>query len=173
MIGPIHPEVRIGHVHLTVSNLERAVKFYRHALGFEVTQRSGTSVAFLSAGGYHHHIGLNTWAGEGAPQPPRGRTGLYHLAILYPNRRELARAFKRLFDHGVPIEGASDHGVSEAIYLRDPDGNGIELYCDRPRDEWPRVGGQLRMTTQPLDLDGLLAELHDFDPKRKASSQER
>ena len=167
----IHPEVRIGHVHLTVSNLERSLEFYRDALGFEITQCYGSSAVFLSAGGYHHHIGLNTWAGEGAPQPPPGRTGLYHFAILYPSRRELALAFKRLFDHGVPIEGASDHGVSEAIYLRDPDGNGIELYCDRPRDEWPRAGGQLRMTTKPLDLDALLAELHEFEPKREASLQ--
>src|SRR5580765_5580895 len=167
MTPAIHPEVRIGHVHLTVSNLERALAFYRDALGFEVTQQAGSSVAFLSAGGYHHHIGLNTWAGEGAAGPPAGRTGLYHLAILYPNRRELARAFKRLFDHGVPIEGASDHGVSEAIYLRDPDGNGIELYHDRPRDEWPRDGRQLQMITRPLDLDGLLAELHDFEPSAK------
>ena len=160
MTAPVHPEVRIGHVHLTVSNLERALKFYRDALGFEVTQRYGTSAAFLSAGGYHHHIGLNTWAGEGALQPPPGRTGLYHFAILYPNRRELARAFKRLFDHGVPIEDAWDHGVSEAIYLRDPDGNGIELCRDRPQEEWPCANGGLRMTTRPLDLDGLLAELH-------------
>jgi len=172
MTSAIHPEVRIGHVHLTVSNLERAVKFYRHALGFEVTQRYGTSATFLSAGGYHHHIGLNTWAGEGAPQPPPGRTGLYHFAILYPNRRELARAFKRLFDHGVNIEGASDHGVSEAIYLRDPDGNGIELYRDRPQEEWPRVNGEFRMTTRPLDLDGLLAELHDREPERETALQE-
>src|SRR5436853_483558 len=163
MTAPIHPEVRIGHVHLTVSNLERALEFYRDALGFEVTQRYGTSAAFLSAGGYHHHIGLNTWAGEGASQPPPGRTGLYHFAILYPTRRELARAFKRLFDHGVAIEGASDHGVSEAIYLRDPDGNGIELYRDRAREEWPRVNGELRMTTKPLDLDCLLAELLDSE----------
>ena len=153
MTAPIHPEVCIGHVHLTVSNLERALEFYRDALGFEVTQRYGTSAAFLSAGGYHHHIGLNTWAGEGAAQPPPGHTGLYHFAILYPNRRELARAFKRLFDHG----------VSEAIYLRDPDGNGIELYRDWPEEEWPRVNGELRMTTRPLDLDGLLAELHEFE----------
>jgi catechol 2,3-dioxygenase len=166
MATPIHPEIRIGHVHLTVSNLERALTFYRDALGFEVTQRYGPSAVFLSAGGYHHHIGLNTWAGEGAPQPPPGRTGLYHFAILYPNRRELARAFKRLFDHGVPIEGASDHGVSEAIYLRDPDGNGIELYRDRDAAEWPRVNGQLEMTTEPLDLDCLLAELHDSEPKQ-------
>ena len=172
MTATIHPEVGIGHVHLTVSDLERALQFYRDALGFEVTQRYGSSAVFLSAGGYHHHIGLNTWAGEGAPPPPPGRTGLYHCAILYPTRRELARAFKRLFDHGVAIEGASDHGVSEAIYLRDPDGNGIELYRDRPPDEWPRVAGQLRMTTKPLDLDGLLSELHDFESKPETSLQE-
>jgi len=171
MTTAIHPDVRIGHVHLTVSQLDRALEFYRGALGFEVTQRYGSSAVFLSAGGYHHHIALNTWAGEGAPPPPRGRTGLYHLAILYPSRRELARAFKRLFDHGVPIEGASDHGVSEAIYLRDPDGNGIELYCDRPRDQWPRLDGQLQMTTRPLDLDGLLAELPELE--RDLSPQER
>jgi catechol 2,3-dioxygenase len=172
MTTAIHPEVRIGHVHLTVSNLERALQFYRDALGFEITQRYGESAVFLSAGGYHHHIALNVWAGEGAAQPPPGRTGLYHLAILYPSRRELARAFKRLFDHGVAIEGASDHGVSEAIYLRDPDGHGVELYRDRPQDEWPRVNGQLRMTTGPLDLDGLLAELHDFEPKPETSLRE-
>ena len=169
MSSAIHPGVRIGHVHLTVSNLDRGLKFYRDVLGLEVTQRYGRSAVFLSAGGYHHHIGLNTWAGEGASPPPAGRTGLYHFAILYPSRRELARAFKRLFDHGVAIEGASDHGVSEAIYLRDPDGNGIELYWDRPREEWPHVDGQLRMITQPLDLDGLLAELHDFEPKAETS----
>ena len=172
MTSAVHPEVHIGHVHLTVSNLERALRFYRDALGFEVTQRYGDSAVFLSAGGYHHHIALNTWAGEGASPPPPGRTGLYHFAILYPNRRELARVFKRLFDHGVAIEGASDHGVSEAIYLRDPDGNGIELYHDRPRDEWPRADGQLRMTTRPLDLDSLLAELHDFRPRTETSLQE-
>ncbi|HTD68475.1 MAG TPA: VOC family protein [Candidatus Limnocylindria bacterium] len=173
MNAVIHPKICIGHVHLTVSNLERALKFYRDAFGFEVTQRCGGSAAFLSAGGYHHHIGLNTWAGEGASQPQPGRTGLYHFAILYPNRRELARAFKQLFDYGVCIVGTSDHGVSEAIYLRDPDGNGIELYRDRPREEWPRVGGQLHMTTAPLDLDGLLAELHDFEPKRESSLREK
>jgi len=172
MTTAINPEVRIGHVHLTVSNLERALRFYRDALGFEITQHYGSGAVFLSAGGYHHHVALNTWAGEGAPQPPPGRTGLYHFAILYPSRRELARAFKRLFDHGVAIEGASDHGVSEAIYLRDPDGNGIELYHDRPREQWPRVGGRLRMTTKPLELDGLLTELHDFEPKRATSLQE-
>ncbi|HMJ89833.1 MAG TPA: thioredoxin [Candidatus Acidoferrum sp.] len=172
MKAAIHPEVRIGHVHLTVSNLERAINFYRDALGFEITQRHGGSAVFLSAGGYHHHIGLNIWAGEGAPQPPPGRTGLYHFAILYPNRLELARAFKRLFDHGIPIEGASDHGVSEAIYLRDPDGNGIELYRDRPQSEWPRVNGELRMTTAPLDLDGLLAELHESAPKQETQENQ-
>ena len=159
----IHPEVRIGHVHLTVSNLDRALQFYRDALGFEVTQRYGMSAVFLSAGGYHHHIALNTWAGEGAAQPPPGRTGLYHFAILYPTRAQLATAFKRLFDHGIQIDGASDHGVSEAIYLHDPDGNGIELYWDRPREEWPRLNGELRMQTAPLDLDSLLGELNRFE----------
>ena len=167
----LHRDTRIGHIHLTVSNLERALKFYRDALGFEVTQRYGSGAVFLSAGGYHHHIALNTWAGEGAAPPPPGRTGLYHFAILYPSRLELSRAFKRLFDCGVAIEGASDHGVSEAIYLRDPDGNGIELYRDRPRAEWPRAGGQLQMTTGPLDLDGLLAELHDFEPEKETSQE--
>jgi catechol 2,3-dioxygenase len=171
MTTAIHPETRIGHVHFTVSNLERALKFYRDALGFEVTQRYGTSALFLSAGGYHHHIALNVWAGEGAAQPPPGRTGLYHFAILYPNRRELARAFKRLFDHGVAIEGASDHGVSEAIYLRDPDGNGVELYRDRDPAEWPRVKGELRMTTKPLDLDCLLAELLDSEPTHRTEDK--
>lgn len=169
----LHPEVCIGHVHLTVSNLERALAFYRDALGFEVTQRYGESAIFLSAGGYHHHIALNTWAGEGAPPAPPGHTGLYHFAILYPSRRELASALKRLFDHGVAIEGASDHGVSEAIYLRDPDGNGVELYRDRPRDEWPREDGQLRMTISPLDLDGLLRELDDSHPKPEISSRKQ
>lgn len=168
MNTPIHPQVRIGHVHLTVSNLERALGFYRDVLGFQVTQRFGSSAVFLSAGGYHHHIALNTWSGEGAAPPPPGHTGLYHLAILYPSRRELALAFQRLFGHGVPIDGASDHGVSEAIYLRDPDGNGVELYWDRPASEWPRAGGELRMTTEPLDLDGLLAELHRPCPQRSA-----
>ena len=159
MNTPIHPEARIGHVHLTVSNLERAVTFYRDALGFEVTQYHGRQAAFLSAGGYHHHIALNTWAGEGAPPPPPGRTGLFHLAIVYPSRLELARAFRRLLDHGATIEGASDHGVSEAIYLRDPDENGVEIYRDRPREEWPRRNGRLAMVTEPLDLDSLLGEL--------------
>jgi catechol 2,3-dioxygenase len=172
MKAAIHPEVRVGHVHLTVSDLERSLKFYRDVLGFELTQRYGTGAAFLSAGGYHHHIGLNTWAGEGASPPPPGRTGLYHFAILYPNRRELARAFKRLFDHGVPIDGASDHGVSEAIYLHDPDGNGIELYHDRSQEEWPRVNGQLQMSTKPLNLDGLLSELNESNPKQEMNENQ-
>lgn len=156
----IHPETRIGHVHLKVSDLDRAVAFYRDAFGFEVTQRYGGSAAFLSAGGYHHHLGLNTWESRGGQPPPPGATGLYHFAILYPDRRELARALKRLVDHGVAIDGASDHGVSEAIYLHDPDGNGIEFYRDRPPDEWPRdTNGELVMVTEPLDLRALLAEL--------------
>jgi catechol 2,3-dioxygenase len=157
---PIHPETRIGHVHLKVSNLPRAIAFYRDALGFELMEMYGDSAAFLSAGGYHHHLGLNTWESRGGPPPPPGTTGLYHVAILYPTRQELARALKRLVDHGVPIDGASDHGVSEAIYLRDPDGNGIEIYRDRPREEWPRdADGNLLMTVDPLDLRGLLGEL--------------
>ncbi|HTR21111.1 MAG TPA: VOC family protein [Gemmatimonadales bacterium] len=150
---------RIGHVHLTVADLDRALRFYRDVLGFEVTARYGPDAVFLSAGGYHHHIGLNTWAGRNAPAPAPGTTGLYHFAILYPDRRALAAALRRLLDHRIPIEGASDHGVSEAIYLRDPDGNGVELYRDRPQAEWPRgPGGELQMFTRPLDLDGLLGE---------------
>jgi catechol 2,3-dioxygenase len=156
---PIHPDVRIGHVHLKVSDLERAVAFYRDVLGFEVTTRYGTQAAFLAAGGYHHHIGLNIWESRGGTPPPPGHTGLFHVAILYPDRRELARALQRLIAGGVPIAGASDHGVSEAIYLSDPDGNGLELYVDRPRAEWPVVNGELRMTTGPLDVAGLLATL--------------
>jgi catechol 2,3-dioxygenase len=155
----IHPDVRIGHVHLKVADLERAVAFYRDVLGFEVTQRYGSQAAFLSAGGYHHHIGLNTWESRGGGSSPPGHTGLYHVAILYPSRRELARALQRLAAHGIPMTGASDHGVSEAVYLNDPDGNGLELYVDRPRAEWPVVDGELRMHTAPLDLDGLLATL--------------
>jgi catechol 2,3-dioxygenase len=156
----IHPETRIGHVHLKVSDLARSVAFYRDAFGFEVMQYYGDSAAFLSAGGYHHHLGLNTWESRGGPPPQRGATGLYHFAILYPSRTELARALKRLIDHGVAIDGASDHGVSEAIYLHDPDGNGIEIYRDRPPDEWPREeDGELSMITRPLDLRALLAEL--------------
>lgn len=160
---PIHPRTVIGHVHLTVADLDRALRFYRDALGFEITQYYGDSAVFLSAGGYHHHIGLNTWAGRGAPPPPPGTTGLYHFAILYPNRRELARAVRRLLDHGIALDGASDHGVSEAIYLRDPDGNGVELYADRPPEQWPRRNGTLAMVTRPLNLPGLLAELDASD----------
>ena len=154
----IHPDVRIGHVHLKVADLERAIRFYRDVLGFEVTQRYGEQAAFLSAGGYHHHIGLNTWESLGANPPPARTTGLYHLAILYPTRAELADALRRLVKAGIELEGASDHGVSEALYLRDPDGNGVELYWDRPKDQWPRTpGGELAMGTKALDLDALLA----------------
>ena len=155
---PIHRGVRIGHVHLKVADLERAIAFYRDVLGFELTQRYGREAAFLSAGGYHHHIGLNTWESAGGSPPPPQSTGLYHLAILYPTRAELADALRRLKRAGIPLEGASDHGVSEALYLRDPDGNGVELYWDRPKEEWPRTAsGELKMTTEPLDLESLLA----------------
>ncbi len=155
----IDARTRIGHVHLTVANLERALAFYRDVLGFEVTTRYGREAVFLSAGGYHHHIGLNTWAGEGAPAPAPGSTGLYHVAILLPDRRALATVVRRVIDRGIPLEGASDHGVSEAVYLRDPDGNGVELYRDRPEREWPRgPDGTLVMVTRPLDLPALLAE---------------
>ena len=153
---PIHPAARIGHVHLKVADLERALKFYRDVLGFEVTQRMGNRAVFLSAGGYHHHLGLNTWESAGGPPPPPGATGLYHLAILYPTRTELGDALRRLRKAGIPLEGASDHGVSEALYLRDPDDNGVELYWDRPKQEWPRTrDGELAMFTRPLDLDAL------------------
>jgi catechol 2,3-dioxygenase len=148
----------MGHVHLKVANLERALGFYRDLLGFELTQRFGSSAAFLSAGGYHHHIGLNTWESDGGQPPASGTTGLYHLAILYPTRAELGDALRRLQEAGIPLEGASDHGVSEALYLRDPEGNGVELYWDRPQEEWPRTAdGGLAMYTRPLDLDSLLA----------------
>jgi catechol 2,3-dioxygenase len=158
MAKVIHPDVRIGHVHLKVADLERAVRFYRDVLGFELTQRYGNQAAFLSAGGYHHHIGLNTWESAGGKPPPSGSTGLYHLAIAYPTRAELADALRRVVDAGISLEGASDHGVSEAIYVRDPDGNGVELYWDRPREQWPRTPkGDLAMVTQPLDLDDLLS----------------
>lgn len=156
---PVHPGVRIGHVHLKVADLERGIAFYRDVLGFDVTQRYGGQAAFLSAGGYHHHIGLNTWESQGGSPPPRGTTGLYHLAILYPTRAELADALRRLMDADIPLEGASDHGVSEALYLRDPDGNGVELYWDRPKEQWPRTpAGELNMGTESLDLDSLLKE---------------
>lgn len=155
----IDPGVGIGHVHLKVADLDRALGFYRDVLGFEVTQRMGNSAAFVSAGGYHHHIGLNTWESAGGSPPPAGTTGLYHVAIRYPRRCALADALRRLIDAGIPLEGASDHGVSEALYLRDPDDNGVELYWDRPEAEWPRTrDGQLAMTTGRLDLDRLLAE---------------
>ena len=155
----INPGVRIGHVHLKVADLERAIGFYRDVLGFELTQRFGRQAAFLSAGGYHHHIGLNTWESLGGSPPPAGTTGLYHLAILYPTRAELADGLRRLIKAGVELDGAADHGVSEALYLRDPDGNGVELYWDRPQDQWPRTAeGELAMYTRALDLDGLLAE---------------
>ena len=156
---PIIAGTRIGHVHLKVADLDRALGFYCGVLGFEVTQRFGRQAAFLSAGGYHHHLGLNTWESAGGSPPPAGATGLYHLAILYPTRAELAEATRRVLAAGVELDGASDHGVSEAIYLRDPDGNGVELYRDRPKDEWPRTpAGELAMFTRALDLDGLLKE---------------
>lgn len=155
-----HPETKIGHIHLTVSDIEKSLKFYRDLLGFEVTQYYGNSAVFLSAGGYHHHIGLNTWNGQGASPPPPGHTGLYHFAILYPGRKELARVVKRLYEVNYKIEGASDHGVSESIYITDPDGNGVELYADREFEEWPIDSeGHLNMQTSRLDLLGLLAEL--------------
>jgi catechol 2,3-dioxygenase len=156
---PIADGVSIGHIHLKVANLERAIAFYADVLGFEVTERYGRNAAFLSAGGYHHHIGLNTWDSHGGQPPPAGATGLYHAAILYPTRADLADALRRLLAHGIRIDGASDHGVSEAIYLRDPDGNGLELYYDRPRDQWPRnADGSLAMFTTSLDLESLLSE---------------
>ncbi|QFU15566.1 VOC family protein [Microvirga thermotolerans] len=159
---PIHPGVRIGHVHLKVADLERALAFYCGVLGFELMQRYGTQAAFVAAGGYHHHIGLNTWESAGGRPPPPGTTGLYHVAILYPTREALADALRRLVVAGILLDGASDHGVSEALYLRDPDGNGIELYWDRPEEQWPRSpDGQLLMTTRRLDLENLLALAKD------------
>jgi catechol 2,3-dioxygenase len=155
----IDPAVRIGHVHLKVADLERSLRFYRDVLGFEVTT-TRPGAAFLSAGGYHHHLALNTWESAGGRPPAPGTTGLYHVAILYPSRRLLADALRRLIEAGIPLEGASDHGVSEALYLRDPDDNGVELYRDRPKEEWPRdAKGRLAMTRDPIDLRGLLAEL--------------
>ena len=159
MSEAIHPGVRIGHVHLKVADLDRALAFYCDVLGFEVTQRYGREAAFISAGGYHHHIGLNTWESLGGSPPPPGTTGLYHLAILYPSRAELGDALQRLIRAGIALDSASDHGVSEALYLRDPDENGVELYCDRPPKQWPRNDdGQLAMFTRPLDLDSLMKE---------------
>lgn len=157
----IHPEVTIGHVHLTVSDLDRSLTFYRDLLGFEVTARYGASAVFLSAGGYHHHIALNTWAGKGATPPPAGHTGLYHFAILYPTRKELALILNKLIDAQYPLTGTADHGVSEALYLNDPDGNGVELYVDRPRSDWKvKNDGDVEMVTEPLDLESLLKELN-------------
>lgn len=154
---PVPSATVVGHVHLKVSDLDRAIDFYSGVLGFQVTQRMGSSAAFLSAGGYHHHIGLNTWESRGGSAPAPGTTGLYHVAFLYPDRPALAAALRRLVENGVPLEGAADHGVSEALYLRDPDGNGVELYHDRPRDEWPRdAAGQLAMYSRALDVEALL-----------------
>lgn len=157
---PIHPQTIIGHVHLKVADIDRSLKFYCDTLGFELVNRIGSSAAFISAGGYHHHIGLNTWESrEGSPPPP-GHTGLYHFAILLPNRIELARVVKRLVDASYPIDGTADHGVSEAVYLHDPDSNGIELYHDRPKDQWPHdPEGNLAFTSQVLSLENLLADL--------------
>jgi len=159
---PIDPGVDIGHVHLKVADIERSLGFYTGVLGFELQARMGPDAAFVSAGGYHHHIGLNTWASRGGSPPPRGTTGLFHAAIRYPTRRALAEGVRRVIDAGIPIDGVSDHGVSEAIYLRDPDDNGLELYWDRPREEWPRPGDGspgVVMYTAPLDLRDLLSEL--------------
>jgi catechol 2,3-dioxygenase len=156
---PIDPRVDIGHVHLKVADIERSLDFYCGVLGFELQQRMGDQAAFVSAGGYHHHLGLNTWESKGGSPPPPGHTGLFHVAIRYPDRRALADALRRLVEAQVPIGGASDHGVSEAIYLSDPDGNGIELYRDRPQGEWPRTpDGEVAMMTERLDLPALLAE---------------
>jgi len=158
-VKSVHPQTHIGHVHLKVADLDRALVFSHGVLGFTLTQRFGRSAAFLSAGGYHHHIGLNTWESSGGKPPAPGTTGLYHLAIVYPTRAELADALRRLIDAGIPLEGAADHGVSHALYLRDPDGNGVELYWDRPIEEWPRTPeGELAMVTLPLDLKALLSE---------------
>ena len=156
---PIHPATCIGHIHLKVADLERAIRFYHDILGFELTQRFGDTAAFLSAGGYHHHIGLNTWHSKNAPPAPERAAGLYHFAILYPSRAALADALRRLQVHNIQLDGAADHGVSEALYLHDPDHNGLELYVDRPESQWPRTSaGALAMTTAPLDLAALLAE---------------
>jgi catechol 2,3-dioxygenase len=158
-INPIDPQVRIGHVHLKVADLERSLHFYCGVLGFELMQKIGDGAAFISAGGYHHHIGLNTWESAGGSPPSPGTTGLYHVAILYPSRAALADALRRLVAAGIPLEGASDHGVSEALYLRDPDENGLELYRDRPPEEWPRTpDGGLAMFSRRLDVEGLLRE---------------
>jgi catechol 2,3-dioxygenase len=163
--GFIPAQARIGHVHLRVADLDRAIRFYRDLMGFDLLMRFGEEAAFLSAGGYHHHIGLNTWQSKGGEPPAHGTTGLYHFAINYPTRGDLAVAFKRLLDNGWSIDGASDHGTHEAIYLRDPDSNGIELAWDRDQSQWPRIGDQLNFTRRPLDFDGLLAELEEPVPR--------
>lgn len=161
-VTSIHPDVRIGHVHLKVADLERALGFYVGVLGFSVVERMGHSAVFIAAGDYHHHIGLNTWESLGGKPPAKGTTGLYHTAILYPTRAALGDALRRLQAAGIALEGASDHGVSEALYLRDPDDNGVELYWDRPRDLWPRnEAGELKMYSRRLDLDGLLQARDD------------
>ncbi len=155
--NPIDPGTTVGHVHLKVSDLERAIDFYNGVLGFEVTQRIGDTAAFLGAGGYHHQVGLNTWESKGGDPPSCGATGLYHTALLYPSRAALGKALRRLVDSGIQLEGAADHGVSEALCLRDPDGNGVELYCDQPREDWPRdENGDLQMYRRALDLQSLL-----------------
>ena len=163
MTTPVAPGARIGHVHLKVADLERALAFYSGVLGFELMQRYGSEAAFVSAGGYHHHIGLNTWHSKGGSPPPPGTTGLFHFAIRYPTRAALADALRRLHGARVPLAGASDHGVSEALYVSDPDGNGIELYWDRPRQEWPepQPGQKVEMYTRPLDLEDLLVARKD------------
>ncbi len=159
MTTPIHPKAQIGHIHLKVADLDRAIAFYSGVLGFELTQRYGRDAAFLSAGDYHHHIGLNTWESHGGTPPPPGHTGLYHSAFLYPDRASLGDALRRVVTAGIALDGAADHGVSEALYLRDPDGNGVELYRDRPKADWPRdADGTLKMGNAPLDLDALLAD---------------
>ena len=162
MSEPIDPKVGIGHVHLKVADLERALGFYCGVLGFELTQRYGSTAAFVSVGGYHHHIGLNTWESQGGKPPAPGTTGLYHLAIVYPTRADLGRALKTLIDHKIQLDGAADHGVSEALYLSDPDHNGVELYWDRPSEDWPRTpSGSLAMYTRALDLRALLGAAED------------
>jgi catechol 2,3-dioxygenase len=171
MAEPVDPRVHIGHVHLKVADLDRALAFYHGVLGFEITSRMGPSAAFLSAGGYHHHIGLNTWESRNGSPPPPGSTGLYHVAIRYPDRAALGDALRRLTDAHVPVEGASDHGVSEALYLTDPDGNGLELYWDRPRDQWPKAAdGSVKMSTDPLDVTALLAEARKPKPASTAAA---
>ena len=171
---PIDPGARIGHVHLKVADLGRALAFYRDVLGLELTQRFGAGAAFLSAGGYHHHLGLNSWESRGGSSPAPGTTGLYHFAILYPTRAALAEAVRRVLDAGIALDGAADHGVSEAVYLRDPDGNGVELTRDRPAADWPRdEAGNLAMVTEPLDLGGPADGGRDMDRDRRRCRAER